>query len=259
MKKIFFIGKFNVIMQNVYQVMTKKFDMQICPAEYEILEGMFQMLRPELVLISTMDFNAKHADIYKLLAEKYSWIPVLSIGKRDELRMFYDLTQTEQFHEVFRPVKISEIIRQVNQILGIKTDENEGKTGKEDVANVKTGPKTILLIDDSPVQLRQVREILKEKYRVLMASSGLQAMNVLLKETPDLIFLDYDMPVVDGRVTLQKIRENERSRDIPVVFLTAINSKEKILAVAPLNPSDYLLKPVNARRILETARRIMGE
>ena len=67
------------------------------------------------------------------------------------------------------------------------------------------------------------------------------------------------MPVVDGRVTLEKIRSNERSMDIPVVFLTAINSKEKILAVAPLNPADYLLKPVNARRIMETARRIIGE
>ena len=256
MKKIIFIGKFNVIMQNIYQVMTKKFDMQICPAEYEIVEGMFQMIHPELVMISTMDFETRHTDIYKLLAEKYQWIPVLSIGKKDELRMFYDLTQTEQFHEVFRPVKISEIVKQVNQILGIKTDEY---SGKEDVANVKSGPKTILLIDDSPVQLRQVREILKEKYRVLMATSGLQAMNVLLKEMPDLIFLDYDMPVVDGRVTLEKIRANERSRNIPVVFLTAINSKEKILAIAPLNPADYLLKPVNAKRILETARRITGE
>ena len=255
MKKIFFIGKFNVIMQNIYQVMTKKFDMQICPAEYEIVEGMFQMIHPEMVLISTMDFEAKHADIYKLLSEKYRWIPVLSIGKRDELRMFYDYTQTDQFHEVFRPVRISEIVRQVNQILGIKTDEY---AGKEDVANVKNGPKTVLLIDDSPVQLRQVREILKEKYRVIMASSGLQAINILLKETPDLIFLEYDMPVVDGRVTLEKIRANERSRNIPVVFLTAINSKEKILAVAPLNPSDYLLKPVNAKRILETAQRITG-
>lgn len=255
MKKIFLIGKFNVIMQNIYQVMTKKFDMQICPAEYEIVEGLFQMVHPELVLISTMDFDAKHADIYKLMAEKYQWIPVVSIGKRDELRMFYDLTQTEQFHEVFRPVKISEIVRQVNEILGIRTDEY---AGKEDVANVKNGPKTIMLIDDSPVQLRQVREILKDKYRVIMASSGLQAMNMLIKETPDLIFLDYDMPVVDGRVTLEKIRANERSKNIPVVFLTAINSKEKILAVAPLNPSDYLLKPVNAKRILETAQRITG-
>ena len=67
------------------------------------------------------------------------------------------------------------------------------------------------------------------------------------------------MPVVDGRVTLKKIRANDSSKDIPVVFLSAINSKEKILAVMHLNPSDYLLKPVNANRILETAERIIGK
>ncbi|MDD7178716.1 MAG: response regulator [Lachnospiraceae bacterium] len=255
MKKIFLIGKFNVIMQNIYQVMTKQFDMQICPADYEIIEGMFQMIRPEMILISTMDFAPKDVQIYELIAKKYSWIPVLSIGKKDELRMLYDHTQTEQFHEVFRPVRLSEVIRRVNEILGIKTEEY---VGKEDVANVKNGPKTILLIDDSPVQLRQVREILKDKYHVIMAPSGLQAMSILTREKPDLIFLDYDMPVVDGKMVLEEIRANEQSRDIPVVFLTAINSKEKILAVAPLNPSDYLLKPVNAKRILETAQRITG-
>lgn len=256
MKKIFLIGKFNVIMHNIYQVMAKKFDIQVCPAECEIVDGLFQMVRPDMVLISTMGFDTGHANLYKLLAEKYGWIPTLSIGKKDELRMFYDLTQTEQFHEIFRPVRLSEVLRQVNQILGIDTDAYEGS---EDVADVKSGPKTVLLIDDSPVQLRQVREILKDRYQVLMASSGVQALGILSKETPDLIFLDYDMPVMDGRKTLQKIRENECSKDIPVVFLTAINSKEKILAVAPLNPSDYLLKPVNAKRILETAQRILGE
>lgn len=255
MKKIFFVGKFNVIMQNIYQVMVKQFDVQICPADHEILVGMLQILRPEMVMISTMDFEAKHAEIYRMLAEKYEWIPVLSIGTKEEMRRFYDYTQLDQFHEVFRPVKIGEIVRAVNKILGIQTNEY---AGKEDVADVKDGEKTILLIDDSAVQLRQVREILKSKYRVLMATSGLQAMNILLKEKPDLIFLDYDMPVLDGKGTLEQIRANERSRDIPVVFLTAVNSKEKILAVAPLNPSDYLLKPVNANRILETAKRITG-
>lgn len=255
MKKVFFIGKFNVIMQNIYQVLSKRFEVQVCPAEYEIVEGLFAMIHPELVLISTMDFESKHSEIYRLLKEKYQWIPVLSVGKKEELRMFYDETQTDQFHEIYRPVKISAIVEEAAKILGINTDKY---IGKEDVADVKVGQKTILLIDDNAVQLRQVREILKGKYRVLMAPSGLEAMDILAKELPDLIFLDYDMPVVDGRMTLEKIRENERSKDLPVVFLTAINTKEKILAVMHLNPADYLLKPVNAGRILETAKRITG-
>ena len=257
MKKIFFIGKFNVIMQNIYLAMSRQFDVQVCPAEYEIIEGLFQMISPEMVLISTMDFGAEQERIYQMLAEKYEWVPVLSIGKKDELRQFYEFTQKEQFHEIYRPVKIGAIVEETARILGIPADALY--TSKEDVANVRSGIKTVLLVDDSAIQLRQVREILKDKYRVLMAPSGLAAMDILSKEKPDLIFLDYDMPVVDGRVTLKKIRANDSSKDIPVVFLTAINSKEKIIAVMHLNPSDYLLKPVNANRILETAERILGE
>ena len=119
--------------------------------------------------------------------------------------------------------------------------------------------KKILIIDDSAMILSSVSNILGGKYKVYCATSGPKAMDIIEVTPPDLIFLDYDMPVVDGKMVLEEIRANEQSRDIPVVFLTAINSKEKILAVAPLNPSDYLLKPVNAKRILETAKRIMGE
>ena len=66
------------------------------------------------------------------------------------------------------------------------------------------------------------------------------------------------MPIMDGKQTLEKIRADEKAKDIPVVFLSAINDKEKVLAVLHLNPSDYLLKPVNAERVLETTKRIVG-
>jgi CheY-like chemotaxis protein len=255
MKKIFFIGKFNLIMQNIYQAMNKDYDMQLCPADVDILEGMFQMVRPQLVLISTMNFDNKQQNIYELLAQKYAWVPVVNVGRKEELRLFYNVTQGDQFHDIPRPVQISEIVRKVNEILGIKTEEIQIE---EDVATVREGQKTVLLIDDSPVQLRQVRDILKDKYKVLLATSGLQAMETMEQDIPDLIFLDYDMPGMDGRMTLEKIRSNPKTGHLPVVFLTAINNKEKILSVADLNPSDYLLKPVHASRIRETAERITG-
>jgi CheY-like chemotaxis protein len=255
MTKIFFVGKFNLIMQNIYQAMNKDYDLQLCPADADILDGMFQMVRPQLVLISAMDFDDKQKDIYQLLAEKYNWVPVVSVGRKEELRMFYNDKQTEQFHYIPRPVQISTIQRTINEILGIWVEEYQGE---EEVATVKAGQKTVMLIDDSPVQLRQVRDILKEKYKVLLASSGPKAMEIMEEETPDLIFLDYNMPDMDGRATLKKIRSNPKTGHLPVVFLTAINSKDKILAVADLNPSDYLLKPVKAKRIRETAERITG-
>ena len=76
---------------------------------------------------------------------------------------------------------------------------------------------------------------------------------------PDVILLDYEMPMCDGKMTLQMIRELEEAKDIPVVFLTGVSEKEHIKAVLGLHPAGYLLKPASAEVIFETLNKILGE
>ncbi len=119
--------------------------------------------------------------------------------------------------------------------------------------------KLILLVDDNAVQLRVLREILKEQYDVQMATSGMKALMMIAKRLPDLIILDYDMPVCDGKMTLEMIRDVEEAKDIPVVFLTGIHDKEHIQAVLDLHPAGYLLKPAKKETLFETIEKILGE
>ena len=100
-------------------------------------------------------------------------------------------------------------------------------------------------------------ELLKDKYDVRTATSGMQALTLIGKEKRDMIFLDYEMPVCDGRMTLEMIRELEEAKDIPVVFLTGVNDKEHIEAVVKLKPAGYLLKPARADKIYETLEKIL--
>ena len=95
---------------------------------------------------------------------------------------------------------------------------------------LKTARKLILLVDDDGMQLRTLNGMLKDNYDIRMATSGMQALTLIGKKKPDLIFLDYEMPVCDGRMTLEMIRELEEAKDIPVVFLTGVNDKEHIQA-----------------------------
>ena len=76
---------------------------------------------------------------------------------------------------------------------------------------------------------------------------------------PDLIFLDYEMPINDGRKTLEMIRDRKQWRDIPVVFLTAVNDKAHIAAVLKMNPAGYLLKPADRNRVMQTIHKILGD
>lgn len=118
--------------------------------------------------------------------------------------------------------------------------------------------KAVLLIDDNAVQIRTLNVMLKEKYNVLMATSGVKALTLLEKKVPDIIFLDYEMPECDGRMTLEMIRQVEKVKDIPVVFLTGLNDKEHIDSVLELNPAGYLLKPASIDSILEMIDKVLG-
>lgn len=130
-----------------------------------------------------------------------------------------------------------------------------GKTGKD--TQEKPG-NHILIIDDDTRMLRILKEELREKYNVATAVSGKIALNFLEKRKTDLILLDYVMPDEDGPAVLKKLRENNATKDIPVVFLTGINDRNKIEKVLDMNPQGYLLKPIKPEKLFRTIRQIIG-
>lgn len=102
--------------------------------------------------------------------------------------------------------------------------------------------KRILIVDDDPAMTRMIKNLLSSKYRVFMASSGMNAITFLAKNTVDLILLDYEMPVVSGAKVLEMIRTDSSTASIPVMFLTGKSDKETVMEVLALKPVKYLLK-----------------
>ena len=111
--------------------------------------------------------------------------------------------------------------------------------------------KKILVVDDSGAMLRNVKGWLQDKYNVILANSGAMAIKYLATDRPDLVLLDYEMPVVDGRQVLEMIRTETDFRDVPVIFLTSKNDRESILKVMELKPEGYLLKTMEPKKIVE--------
>ena len=111
--------------------------------------------------------------------------------------------------------------------------------------------KKILVVDDSGAVLRSVKGWLGDKYQVILANSGAMAIKFLATNRPDLVLLDYEMPVVDGRQVLEMMRTEMEFSDIPVIFLTSKNDKESILKVMELKPEGYILKSTPPKQILE--------
>ena len=111
--------------------------------------------------------------------------------------------------------------------------------------------KKILVVDDSGAMLRNVKGWLGDKYNIILANSGAMAIKYLATDRPDLVLLDYEMPVIDGRQVLEMIRTETEFRDVPVIFLTSKNDRESIMKVMELKPEGYLLKTMEPKHIVE--------
>ena len=111
--------------------------------------------------------------------------------------------------------------------------------------------KKILVVDDSGIMLRNIKRWLEDKYQVILANSGAMAIKYLATNRPDLVLLDYEMPVIDGSQVLEMIRTETDFCDIPVIFLTGKNDKESIMKVLELKPEGYLLKSMEPQKIID--------
>lgn len=110
---------------------------------------------------------------------------------------------------------------------------------------------TILVVDDTPDNLALMSALLKTSYAVKIANSGQKALRIAHAEVPpDLILLDIMMPDMDGYQVLGRLRDNTRTRDIPVIFLTAKSEVEDEERGLELGAVDYITKPISPPIVL---------
>ncbi len=118
---------------------------------------------------------------------------------------------------------------------------------------------TVMVIDDNRAMLRLHGAVLeKAGFRVLASESALDAIVLLARETPDLIVLDYMLPIMDGPMFLRELRRDVRWRDVPVVLLTASNADAHIEAAFAAGANDYLTKPVDHRIFIARVRAMVS-
>jgi len=116
----------------------------------------------------------------------------------------------------------------------------------------------ILSVDDS----KTIRMLLKRLFipfvcELFEAGDGQEGLDVATREKPNLIILDYNMPVMDGVTMLRHMRENPELKRTPVIMLTAEASPEIIGTVARLGVRDYVTKPFDSDQLLEKAARVI--
>ncbi|NOZ23284.1 MAG: SpoIIE family protein phosphatase [Planctomycetes bacterium] len=104
----------------------------------------------------------------------------------------------------------------------------------------------VLVVDDKPENIRILTSLLKGKYRVMAATGGQKALEIASSETvPDLILLDVMMPKMDGHEVCRRLKADEKTREIPVIFITAMSEVKDETQGFELGAVDYIAKPFN--------------
>lgn len=104
---------------------------------------------------------------------------------------------------------------------------------------------TILVVDDTSSNIMLLSSLLKESYKVKVATNGEKAISIVQSTPPDLILLDIMMPGIDGYETCRRIKSDPKHSDIPIIFLTAKSDEADESKGLELGAVDYIIKPIN--------------
>ena len=110
MKKILLIGKLNNVVKETSKFLSRYFHVQLCSENAGVLEGMLKIVNPDLVLISLIGAYDIDTSIFFMLSDRYSQIPVLTIGTREESSTFFKYYEGPQFENLIRPVENTTIM-----------------------------------------------------------------------------------------------------------------------------------------------------
>ncbi len=237
-------------------------------------------------IVGHLDYFAPHVFVYCLYNESRdnivqmlsinsrlmrANIPCVILGSKDDCDEFKRIAVGVASLVLHRPLSATSIQEKLLQFLdehhGPGQDDEEGypASGADSAVMGQTGmggqelggiepiprKKHILVVDDNVMMLKVIKEHLHDKYDVATAVSGRVALKFLERRTTDLILLDYLMPQENGTEVLEKLRANEATKDIPVIFLTGVTERKKIQEALVLKPQGYLLKPVDHDKLLE--------
>lgn len=117
----------------------------------------------------------------------------------------------------------------------------------------------ILIVDDSPSHISLIGGILDSDYDILVANNGQQALDLVGLEKPDMILLDITMPEMDGFEVCRRLKQDEATQDIPVVFTTARSGSSDITKGLEMGASYYLTKPIDIKVLKAVVRAVLTD
>ena len=237
-KKLLFIGSGSPFMMNAVINNFKEAGFEVNQTEPKIRELRKYRFEDEPLLLylgndilDNMEFLVYIKDVFTETGNM-----LFVIGENVEIKDFSKTVPERLITKSFaKPIDIHDVVLDIEFFIGDPDMKHK---------------KQILLVDDDGDYLKLISEWLSVKYRVVIVNSGMQAITFLANNRPDLILLDYEMPITTGPQVHEMINSEPGTRGIPVIYLTGRNDPGSVLMAAELKPDGYLLKSIGRSELL---------
>ncbi|GAM75798.1 response regulator receiver [Vibrio ishigakensis] len=117
---------------------------------------------------------------------------------------------------------------------------------------------TILVVDDAPANIRLITSYLKNQYRVLAATSGESALQIIKKQNTDLVLLDINMPGMNGFETCERIKSTPESQSLPVILISSSVDEDSVKKSSTVGASYCLQKPLVGEDLLTNIENLLS-
>ena len=281
MNKVLLIGKANDTLRSLNDALSVEFQVQLSGPDIKMVMPIVDMSRPDVIVIVVAGSADITTSLFEKLNQQYMQIPVIVIASKVEEMRFSAYLVSSQFESINKTADTETIIAAVKRKLKDTNSTSDDLLGgfggassldfddsllREAKAAMQAagipsagGRKLVMIVDDNAATLRALKSMMDTKYDVVVCTSGVKALTMIGKCHPDVILLDYEMPVCDGKKTLEKIRANEEFSNIPVIFLTGVDDRTHIEAVLALRPAGYILKPPVAAKLFDTIEKAVSK
>lgn len=249
--KILVTGKNRRIATDICNHLAEDRDYSVikCAAKQDDLFRTVPNEMPKVIIICLGDEKKETIRVYDILKEcaKLGALTIIVVANQEDKSLFIKYTNLDKMFFLSRPVSLYALYDKLEEVEKKYTGEDDDYALLTEYVNPNSDRitrKHILAVDDNAEQLMQIKEHLKEFYEVTLVGSGKDALKFLKKRKVDLILLDYMMPEMDGPEVITQIREDPELAKIPVMFLTGVKDKSKVIkTLVELKPQGYIVKP----------------
>lgn len=288
--KVLLMGNNKMIINEFFTYMDFSFECFSTSDRYDDIVNHIKYIRPHALVYCLHGENPDDIKRFVNVQEKIaaSKASVVVVGDDEDCRLFENVASSVEAKMFHRPLttqkleeglikflkekypedvqekrsvmvteselKTKDVMRVAEELLAQLAKEEE-KEKREQAAAVKR--KHILVVDDDSSVLKLLKGYLAERYDVATAISGKIALKFLETKKTDMVLLDYEMPNENGAEVLAKIRENANTANLPVVFLTGVTERKKILEVLSMKPQGYLTKPIDMEKLSSTIKGVL--